>query len=393
MRKIILSFACAWLGVSAAPVSAQTPGAALDAAWIAVCAGAQPGTAFFQRCQEILDAGPGSGDRRSEAATGNNFGQMPAQTGNAGDRSAATSEDTIYRDGEGRLGWFLFAGFGNTERKASDFDAGFKGDMRRFGLGVDWRLSDRTVLGAVLSQLDADRRFDGGTGRADSRVRSLTGFLDWQSEGRMGGQSYVGYGDLDLDLRRQVRYSLILNAGTPEQSTVQVDAVASARPGGRQSMAGAGLQWDFSDGAFGRGLRVGTDWSRTRVNAFSEEGGAGLAIARDRNSRTSHTVNLGADLSWTASTASGVVVPYLRLDWIAELKDDDRDVAVRFAGDASGSAIRFERERGERGYGEVALGLSAVFAGGVSAFIEGERMFSNSQLDHYMITLGLRIER
>jgi outer membrane autotransporter protein len=393
MRDLVF---ISWLGVLlclASPARAQAPVDALDAAWVAVCAGAQPGTAFFQRCQEILDAGPGSGGRRSDAALGNNLGQLPAQTGNASERRVAGSDEAVYRDSDGRLGWFLFAGFGNTERDATDFDAGFKGDLRRFGLGVDWRLSERTVLGAVLSQLDSDRRFDGGRGRADSRTRGLTGFLDWQSGGRVGAQAYLGFGDIDLDLRRQVRYSLVLNQGTPEQSTTTIDALASARPGGRQTMSGAGLQWDFGDGALGRGLRLGTDFSRTRIDAFSESGGAGLALSRDRSSRSSHTVNLGFDLSWTTSTASGVLVPYLRLDWINELKDDDRDVAVRFAGDSGGSAIRFQRERGERSYGEVAVGLSAVFAGGISGFIEAERMFSNSQLDHYMISLGLRVER
>lgn len=392
MKKLTLFLALTGIAGLPAAVSAQTPGAALDAAWVAVCAGAQPGSPFFDRCQDILNAGPGSGDRRSEAALGNNLGQLPAQTGNAAERSASSS-DTIYRDGEGRLGWFLFAGFGSTDRDASDFDAGFDGDLRRFGFGVDWRLSDRMLIGAVLSQLDSDRRFDGGSGRADSRARALTGFFDWQSEGRLGAQAYLGFGDLDLDLRRQVRYSLLLNAGTEDESTAQVDALATARPGGRQTQAGAGLQWDFTDGAFGRGVRLGTDWSRTRVNAFSESGGAGLALNRGRSSRTSHTLNLGFDLSYTGSTASGVVVPYLRLDWISELKDDDRDVAVSFAGDGSGTAIRFQRERGDRSYGTAAVGLSALFAGGVAVFVEGERMFANSQIDHHMITLGLRIER
>jgi outer membrane lipase/esterase len=373
---------------------AQAPPDALDAAWVAVCAGAQPGTAFFQRCREILDAGPGSADRRSEAALGNNLGQLPAQTGNASERrSGGGAEEAVYRATDGRLGWFLFAGIGDTERRTGPLDAGFDGDLRRFGLGLDYRLGDQLVLGAILSRLDADRRFLGGSGRADSRVRAFTGFLDWQSGGSFGAHAYAGYGDVDLALERRVRYSLLLNAGTPEQSTVQVDALATARPGGRQSMLGGALSWDFSDGAFGRGLRLGSDWSRTRIGAFSESGGAGLALTRSRSARTSHTVNLGLDASWTASTASGVVVPYLRLDWIQELKDDDRNVAVSFAGDAAATAIRFQRERGERSFGEAALGLSAVFPGGFSGFIEYERMFANRQLDHHMFTLGLRIER
>jgi uncharacterized protein with beta-barrel porin domain len=393
MRNFTLLVLATLLGVPSA-LPAQAPPDALDAAWVAVCAGAQPGSAFFQRCQEILDAGPGSADRRSEAALGNNLGQLPAQTGNASERRAGGSaEEAVYRATDGRLGWFLFAGSGDTERRAGPLDAGFDGDLRRFGLGLDYRLGDHLVLGALLSRLDADRRFPGGGGRADSRVRAVTAFLDWHSGGRLGGQAYAGYGDIDLVLERRVRYSLLLNAGTPEQSTVQIDALASARPGGRQSMLGGALSWDFSDGAFGRGLRLGSDWSRTRIGAFSESGGAGLALTRSRSARTSHTVSLGLDASWTASTASGVIVPYLRLDWIHELEDDDCDVAVSFAGDAAQTPIRFQRERGERSFGEAALGVSAVLPGGLSGFLEYERMFANRQLDHHMFTLGLRIER
>src|SRR5690606_7131924 len=226
--------------------------------------------AFFDRCQEILNAGPGSGDRRSEAALGNNLGQLAAQVGNAGERRIDGGEEAVHRDSSGRLGWFAFFGFGENERAATALEAGFDGDLGRVGVGVDWRLSDHAVVGAVVSRFDADRRFLDGAGRADSRIQGVTGFLDWRGDGRMGANLYAGYGDVELDLQRRVRYSLVLNAGEPDEAAVSVDALATARPGGSQITAGGALHWDFSEGAFGRGLRLGSDFSRMRVDAFSE---------------------------------------------------------------------------------------------------------------------------
>lgn len=383
----------AFLVVSPTTCWAQSPPAALDAAWATVCAGAQPGSTFFLRCQEILNAGPGSGDRRSDAALGNNFGQLQAQAGNAADRSGSGASEFAHRETAGRMGWFAFAGQGRTSRAGSEFDAGFGGDARRLGLGLDWRLSSQSVLGALLVQTQTDRQFDGGSGRADSRTRALTAFYGSQPSERLGLQVYAGFGELDLDLQRRVRYGLVLNQGTPEQSTVTIDDIALARPGGRQRVAGASLAWDFSKGALSRGLRVGTDLGNTRIDAFNETGGAGLALSRERNTRSSHTAHIGFDLAWTGSTRSGVVMPYLRLDWIQEFKDDRREVEVRFAGDSGNSPIRFQRDRADRSFGEVAVGLSALFAGGVATYIEAERLFAHSQIDHHMISIGVRIER
>ena len=53
-------------------IRAQTASEALDASWVAACAEAIPGTKFYDRCQEILNAGPGSAARKSAAALGNN---------------------------------------------------------------------------------------------------------------------------------------------------------------------------------------------------------------------------------------------------------------------------------------------------------------------------------
>ena len=71
---------CLLLAGAAAPACAQTTASeSLDQAWVAACAGATPGTAFYDRCQEILNAGPGSADRRSAAAIGNNLEIFAAQ--------------------------------------------------------------------------------------------------------------------------------------------------------------------------------------------------------------------------------------------------------------------------------------------------------------------------
>lgn len=386
------------LGVLAAagvaPVHAQTPGSALDEAWVLVCAGAEPGTAFFERCQEIIAAGPGSGDRRSAAASGNNLGTYAAQSGNAGERSVQAADDEVsFRDVAGRLGWFVSAGFGETRRSRSEFENGFKADLRRVNLGLDLRLSENSLIGVVAGQLNSDRRFRDGAGKADTRQRSLIGFFDWHDGNRLAANAYLGAADLDHDLRRNISYELVLNAGEPEQSTVIIEDQARASPGGSQVLGGASFTWDFSSGAFGRGLRAGTDYSRTRVDSFTETGGGGLAFSAERLQETSWSGRVGLDLSYSISTDWGVVVPYARLDMVREFKRDDQDLVVRFAGDATGTPIVFGQESQDRNFGQIAAGISAVYPAGVSLFAEIEALVGHSQLDHYLVTAGLRVQR
>ncbi len=78
-------------------------------------------------------------------------------------------------------------------------------------------------------------------------------------------------------------------------------------------------------------LRSDIDGYTEKQQGDNTNPGFGLALAVDDQEITSLGTTLGFQLSQTINTTSGVVTPYLRLDWEHEFENDARDINARFA--------------------------------------------------------------
>jgi hypothetical protein len=165
LQRVIL---CVSGALSIATVQAQTPVGALDNSWIAACANATPGSPFFQRCQEILNAGPGSADRRSDAALGNNLDTVAGQG-----RVATSSTGDSGRVDWGRGGLFFGFSTRDLDRDGDALEAAFDGTALSAIVGIDRRFGERHVLGVALNHQRERADFVGGAGRSSTRHLGL----------------------------------------------------------------------------------------------------------------------------------------------------------------------------------------------------------------------------
>lgn len=368
-------------------VPAQAPGASLDAAWVVACAGAVPGSAFSQRCQEILNAGPGSGDRRSEAALGNNLDTLSSQ----GRMASAANGDT------GRIDWAtggLFVGVTtrDVQRTGSDADAGYDGTVLSAILGVDRRLAERHVLGLALNHQRETARFAGGSGRVQGSHLGLLATYGASLSDAWSVDAYAGSTRGDLEIARRVAYALVLNAGTAEQSTVEINALAQASTDVRRNLAGVSLGYAMSRGAWQWQFGTAFDAVRSRIDGYVELDGGGLALAVNRQRVDSRQARVGVRAARAGSTWFGVLQPFASLDLMHEFADDSRQLQVAFAGDAGRSPIRFDTTPPDRDWAEASVGLEAVLAGGSSAFLVYQQRFGDQWLDERSLGFGLRVE-
>jgi outer membrane autotransporter protein len=374
--------------VLAAPViHAQTAGAALDAAWVTVCANAQPGTPFFQRCQEILNAGPGSGDRRSDAALGNNLNTVSSQG-----RMANAANGDIGRIDWAAGGAFLGVTARDTDRTGRAADAGYDGSMLGVVVGVDRRFNDRHVVGLAFNHQRESAHFEAGAGRVRGRNLGLIATYGTSLGDAWTVDAYAGALRGNLDLTRRVAYELLLNAGTPAQSTVRVQGLAETDTDTRRNVAGASLGYLLSRNAWQWQFGAGVDIVRSRIDDYVEQGGAGLALVVDAQRISSRQGRLGMRGARTASTFFGVLQPFLALDLMHEFADDSREVQVAFAGDPGLNRIGFATARPDRNWAEAGVGLEATMTGGSAAFIEYRQRFGDTWLDERALSLGFRVE-
>lgn len=374
---------------------AQDPAGSLDDAWLSVCAQAVPGTAFFNRCQEILNAGPGSDDRRSAAATGNNLGTTSAQ-GRTANRLDDTREDESgnigYEEDFGRLSLHFNANLRRTDRDISPLEAGFESDQVGLNGGIDYRIGEIWSVGAVIGYQNADTTFDAGAGSLDTSAWSLTGLVNRPLGDNGYFNAYTGIADLGYDSRRNINYTIVLNAGQPDEELRRVNAVAASDTDADQLLAGAAAGYSGNRGAFNYGISVGADLLDTDIDGYTERGGDGLALAVDAQDIRSLTGSLTANLAYNSSRNWGILTPYARMRFEHEFDNDARTQAPRFAGDLSGFRIVYDTDEPDRDYVVASVGLAGQMLSGNGWYAEVERLLLHDFFSEWAVNAGARLE-
>jgi outer membrane autotransporter protein len=371
------------------PVAAgaqPTPPEELDNHWADVCAGAEPGSPFADRCAEILNAGPGSGDRRSSAAIGNNVGIAAA-----GGRLSDQDEEREVANFAG-VSFFLTFDSGQIDRSASDFESGFETGTRGVLFGADRFFSEAVVVGVAGRYAEMDTDFDGGAGTLDSSELSLLLYQNVTLGESTYLDTHLGLGRLSYESTRAVRYSLVLDAGQPSEQTVNVSTVATAETEGSQLNAGAKLSRDLTLGSVTVSSMCGVDYVGSGIDGYEEEDPEGLALAYESQAIRSLTSNLGLGISRAFRRDWGVLSPEIVGEFVHEFEDDSRVLTTRFVQDTNGYPLLVRTQGPDRDYFHVGGSVSAIMPNGFVVFADYRGLMGHSWLDDHAVSAGIRME-
>jgi uncharacterized protein YhjY with autotransporter beta-barrel domain len=411
---------CLLLAGIAAPACAQTTASeSLDQAWVAACADATPGTAFYDRCQEILNAGPGSGQRRSAAAIGNNLEIFAAQArlmmrmARARGRAAARAADQSADDGAAQFrladvdpadaapqtlasgsNWSVFgsAGFADSRHHENGFERGYSEDGRNLLVGAEYRWHPQWSALLGLSREQGQVDFAKDTGRLDSRTDQATIALNFVGERYFSASLSASAGSLHSELQREIAYTLTLDRGLPTERQVTIRSRGESESSARTRGADLDLGWDRGAGAWTLHFGGGYSWLRTEVRRIVEDNDKGLDFLIVAQEVRSQRAGAEFQAARAISTAHGVWQPYLRLRWMHEYGDDPRRVFAFFRGGTHVFRLGFDTAEPDRNFGEASLGVVVVLPLGWQAYASWQRTLGNDQLDENRLDVGWRRE-
>lgn len=411
-RLSLLALACAGFAPLA---TAQTASQALDSSWISACAEAVPGTAFHDRCEEILNAGPGSGDRRLAAALGNNLEIFAVQgrlmlamakararaTAKAGARAGTGKPDNFVAAGDEPASvlaqgsrWSLIgsASLVDVERNDNGFERGYDDRGRTLLLGLDYRWSPHWT-GLLTVQREArDVDFLAGSGHMRSDTDLFSAAVAYNGDSGFFASLALSAGRTDARLRREINYRLVLHAGQTDERTVVIRSRGESA--NESSMRGAQLDfgWERASGPWT--FRYGGDlsWQRTQVGRIVEDNDVGLDFLIFRQQMQSRQAGASLEVARVFSAAHGVWQPYARLRWRHEFADDPRRVYGAFRGGGNVFRLNFLTGAPDRDFGEFGLGIVGVFTHGWQAYAGWQRTFANSLYEENRFDVGWRKE-
>ncbi len=326
---------------------------------------------------------------------------MPVSGGNAGD------------DGGG-WGWFLNGALGTGDRDATKGEDEYEYDSYGATLGFDYMYESGFVAGVALGYSDYEVDFEstksfvtgsdltstqsGGGFDVDGYALSLYGIGD---VGPVSVDALLSYGQNDYDNERAIRYRSGAGAsGTP----ITVDRMLTGSTESESLTIGVNASKVFELGGVDLALSGGLSYLDLTVDGYTEKDRldannptpSGLALRYEDQDVDSLQSAIGAQLSKVFSTGGGVILPYAKVEWRHEFENDSDAVRTRYAAynvgqdKADNTDLVIITDEPDEDYFEVGIGVSAVFAQNIQAFIDYTTTVDLEDVSAELITIGIR---
>lgn len=308
---------------------------------------------------------------------------------------------------EGRWDGFASLGGFQTDQDSTSDELGFDVDGFWFAGGVDYSFNDRLIAGAAVSYVDSSADFNsigglssGGTTDTESIALTLYGSYlltdpyelnAWELNG------LLSFGQSDFETSRDI--SIVDKNGgginaISDGNFATVNRTATSSTDADNIQASIGVAYSmYSDNGVSFTPSANLTYYYSEIAGFSESGSNGLDLIFDDQEIDSLQASIGANVSKPYSTDWGVVVPYARANGVFELQDTAQTVRGRYAVAINqDDSFVIRTNDADEFVVDFAVGASAQFANGASAFAEYSTMLGLENVDHQAVSVGVRIE-
>jgi uncharacterized protein with beta-barrel porin domain len=292
--------------------------------------------------------------------------------------AASADQPELVKD----LGGFVNLVGGLGDKDATDLEDGFDYNAAGITAGVDYRVSDRLVLGVAFGynsvQTDFDERgtVTGGGIDNDNYAASLYGSYSAQDYYIDG---IVTYGWSDYDMRRRVYYDV-------------QNKVATADTESDQYSLAVGAGYEAHKGALSFGPQVRVSYLNLDIDGYEESGAEELNLAVDDQEVESLTTAVGGQVAYTISHKLAVIRPFATAEWHHEFDDDSQVISTHYVNDPRQHILELQTDDPDRNYFLVGAGISGVLPGGAQASLSYDTVLGLDDVTSHTFTLAARLE-
>jgi uncharacterized protein with beta-barrel porin domain len=282
-----------------------------------------------------------------------------------------------------------WGGFLNVAYSWGNVDQTTLQDSYKYGsfnllAGADYRVSDKFILGGAIAYSDTHSDYDQSLGDVKAQTVSVLGYGtyyvdDWYIDG------LLAYGSVNYDSTRNIN----IPSNNPQVAAIITAATSSPKGEQWSAAIGVGRNYTFESTIVTPFLRLGYIWVKNK--AFSEDepiDGLGLAV----NERTLRSLQsaLGAKVSKSISTSSGVFTPYFSAQWMHEFENDNPSIISKYVADPTNQFFAIPTASPTRDYAVLILGSSATFPNNLSGFLQFSAAAGLQDETNYGVVLGIR---
>lgn len=300
----------------------------------------------------------------------------------AGSRGGGASAD-------GGLGgpWsgFLNGHYNWGKRNASELESGFDFDDYGLVIGADYRFSDATVVGVALSYAKSKADFKNDGGDVESSNTGISAYAS-HSTGNGYVEGFVGYTKVDFDTARRI---LVVSTTTVEG----FDTVARGSTDADQFTLSIGGGYDWVSGETTVTPFARLSYLHLKVDGFTErEDTHSLGLDIRGRSVTSLQSALGVQYTRAISHESGVLTPYVGIEWNHEFRNNSGEIVAKYTHDPFNTFFAIPTASPDRNFFTLRAGLGSVYASGWSAFANLDHVLGLKDTRATSLTVGMRKE-
>lgn len=287
------------------------------------------------------------------------------------------------------FGMFVTFDSENYDKTPTIFEPGFDSTRKGLVLGIDYKVNDNAILGVAFGKKSIDGDFDSFGGNFDTDKQSLMMFASFQPQTNMYIDALISLIDDDYDIKRRIVF-----VDTDSQSLLFTDDFVRSKSNGNVFEASINAGRDYIFGAFAYGPKLSLNYTKSKIDDFSEVGTTGLELAYREHKERSLISSIGFHASYANSTSFGVILPFASIDYLHEFEKDQENIDAFFNEDlrANPTPVVFSNDSPDRNYLKLNLGVTVVYANGFSAFINYRKMLSFQDRNIQAFVMGLRKE-
>jgi len=281
-------------------------------------------------------------------------------------------------------GVFVNGSIGGGSRDRMDAESGFDFDNYGLTAGVDYRLNDRAFVGLALGYSASAVDLDRGTGELDTDGLGLTAYYSWYGTNGWYADGSLGYFRNQYDQSRVIDLTAI--GLTRDLAMSDTDA--------SQFVATLGIGYEFSRNGWVMTPEFRIEYAGTDIDAFTETGDndSGFLLSFPEQSFQSLQYSGALQVARAISTASGVMQPFVRVDWYYESDNDGFTLIPRLQSDPTQPFAAIVIDDPDRNFGSLSGGVSWVRPGGTQFYFSIFRTFAYDDLEQWVLRGGLRWE-
>ena len=276
---------------------------------------------------------------------------------------------------QSKLWLFINGSFTDGNRDGTNLERGYDSDASTVTFGLDYRFSRNFIAGIAYGISQSTLEFDDAGSNNDEMENDMTNVIvygTWYSNA-FNVDFLIGSSRGDIETSREITF---------------VGSTAEGDTESQQTFFSLSSGYEFNRGAFSFGPYVSYDYITGDIDGYQEENGGGFELAFDEQDIESKVITFGGRASYAISTTWGVVVPYVRGEWKKEL-DDSRDfITGRFVNISNVNDFSIEAEDFDSSWFQGAIGLTANFRYGLSAYIDYESVLSYDEIQLNTVSYG-----